>query len=481
MVKWSFVLFLSLFFSLLAKSQSKVSLEISGGPTKNWTQISKAVNAPNYKIEASAPIQFNFGLNSLFRVSSQWQLAAETEFAKTPFNVIFYNQTPTGLISSTSIKKIGLTNLRLGARYELNRDKVSYYVQPAIGFAISSNRNRTETDSTVDRISILQSINPVSLTLKAEAGVKVWSGKKNYLLLGFRQQFGLSRLDTRLFRTNMTSSDPISITSSGSYSSLFLSLGFTNTKSRKETKSRVEDVRKDIRTELLDKNGGYFFLQGGLRLQENGFQFPSIAHLGFANLMFGHKVNNFFGEVGLGIVNINSTYQINHDGHKGFILHREPSTIRYIPATLKYAIPISRRTKSKFGFSATVNYIFSGDYNTGKGGSRNGSRTIGGITYVYTGTYQVESGLQPRKTFFNAGFYLEREIFNVGFLNFKFSNNFGSDVHRRILASYNIDGVPYTVTSESRLNGFLAEFGFRLPFSVVSKRQKKLQKLMREL
>jgi hypothetical protein len=43
--------------------------------------------------------------------------------------------------------------------------------------------------------------------------------------------------------------------------------------------------------------------------------------------------------------------------------------------------------------------------------------------------------------------------------------------HRRIRASYNIDGVSYTVTSESRLNGFLAEFGFRLPFAVVSKRQ----------
>lgn len=482
MLKWFGILFLNLFFGLLAKSQSKVSFEISGGPTKNWMQTSSTVSLLNSKIEAASPIQFNFSLNSLFRTSPRWQVVAETEFAKTPFNVTVYEQRPTGFTTSTSIKKISLTNLRLGARYELNKDRVSYYVQPAIGFVVSSNRNKTDSDSTANRISIVQSINPAGFILKAEAGVKILSGKRSYLLLGVRQQFGLSRLDNRTFRvkTATTSSDPISITSSGSYSSLFLSLGFTTTKPPKETITRADNERKSIRSELLDKNGAYGFLQGGLRLRETGFRFPSIAHLGFANLLVGQKVNNFYGEVGLGIVNINSIYQIDHDGHKAFILHRERSTIRYIPATLKYAIRISRRTKSKVGFSATVNYIFSGDYYSGGGGSETGSRTINGVTYSFTGNYQVESGLQPRMTFFNAGLYAEKDIFNVGFLNFKLSNNFGSDVHRRIRANYTIDGVPYSVTSESRLNGFIAEFGIRIPFLVVSKRQKKAQRLIRE-
>ncbi|MBX2901545.1 MAG: hypothetical protein KF775_17980 [Cyclobacteriaceae bacterium] len=481
MVKWNIALFINLFFVFFAKGQSKLSFEISSGPVKNWMKVSQVVNSPDYKIDSSNPIQVNFGINSLYKLSSQWNLAAETEFAKIPFNVSVYSQNSTGLITSTSIKKISLTNLRLGVRYELNRGKVNYYVQPAIGFAISSNRNKIESDSTADRLSSLQSISPTALTLKAEAGVKILNGKKNYLILGVRHQFGLSRLDTRTFRTNMgTPSDPISITSTGSYSSFFLSLGFTNAKSRQE-KGRVENDRKDNRSELLNKNGSYGFLLGGLRLHEPSFQFPSIAHFGFANLLLGQKVNNFYGEVGLGIVNINSIYQINHDGHEAFILHREPSTIRYIPITLKYAIPVSRRLTSNIGFSATANFIFSGDYNSGGGGSETGSRTIDGVTYTFSGNYQLESGLQPRRTFFNAGFYLEREIFSIGFLNFKFSNNFGSDVHRRIRASYNIDGMTYNVTSESRLNGFLAELGFRLPFSVVSQRQKKLQKLMREL
>ncbi|MBX2895621.1 MAG: hypothetical protein KF763_09275 [Cyclobacteriaceae bacterium] len=481
MMKWVIILFLNLIFGLLANGQSKVSFEISGGPAKNWIQTSNALSSLNSKIEAASPIQFNFSLNSLFRTSSRWQVVAETEFAKTPFNVIVYSQTSTGLTTATSVKKVNLTNLRLGTRYELNKDRVSYYVQPAIGFVISSNRNKTDSDSTSDRISIVQSINPVGFIAKAEAGVKVFAGEKNYVLLGIRHQFGLSRLDNRTFKLNTGMPfDRISITSSASYSSLFLSLGFTATKPRKKTINRADNERKSIRSGLLDINGTYGFLQGGLRLREIGFQFPSIAHLGFTNLSIGHKVNNFYGELGFGIVNINSIYQIDHDGHEAFILHREPSTIRYIPATLKYSIPISRRTKSRVGFSATANYIFSGDYYSGGGGSETGSRTINGVTYSFTGDYQVESGLQPRKTFFNAGIYAERDVLNVGFINFKLSTNFGSDVHRRIRANYNIAGVQYSVTSESRLNGFFAEFGFRMPFSVVSKRQKKVQKLISE-
>ncbi|GIL22518.1 MAG: hypothetical protein BroJett042_10310 [Bacteroidota bacterium] len=481
MLKWGSILFLNLFFGLLAKSQNRVNFEISGGPTKNWMQTSNVVTSLNHKIEASNPVQFNFGFNSLFKISPLWQLTAETEFVKKPFNIVVYNQRPTGLTTSTSIKKISLTNLRLGLRYELNRERISYYVQPAIGIAISSNRNRMEADSTADRISLLKNINAVAFILKAEAGVKILEGKKSYALFGARQQFGLSRLDNRTFKTNTGApSDPISITSSGSFTSLFLSIGFTGTKSRMETITPAHSERKSIRSELLGINGPYGYLQGGLRLRETGFQFPSVANFGFANLLLGQKVNNFYGEAGLGIVNINSIYQIDHDGHEAFILHREPSTIRYIPATLKYAIPISPREKSKLGFSVTANYIISGNYDNVASGSDTGSRTINGVTYPFTGNYQIEAGLRPRKTFFNTGFYLEREVLQVGFLNFKLSTNFGSDVHRRIRAEYNVDGVQYSVTSESRLNGFLAEFGFRLPFSVLSKRQKNLQKVLSE-
>lgn len=479
MPKKAIILYFILCFGPLAKAQNNLSFEFSDGPSRNWLQTSPAITSLNSKVETANPIQFNFGLTSLFRISPRWQITTETEFSKVPFNVIVYSQRPTGFTTTTSINQTNLTNFRIGSRYAIDREKISYYFQPALGIAISSNRFNDESDSTLNRTNILQNVNPLSLTAKGERGVKFLTDGRHYFILGIRHQFGFTQLDKRIFLTDVTSpTSQISITSSGSYRSLFLGIGF-NQKSKIKPSKDIESRQRRVRSELLAKDGSYLILLGGVRLKEYGFSFPSIAHFGSSTLSIGEKFGNFYGEVGLGIVGLNETYQINHDGIKGLILRRQPYTIRFIPATIKYSIPISSRTLNKLGVSFTANYIVSGrDY--GGSGRGSGSRTINGTVYTYTGQYTSDA-LEPRRTFFNAGLYYEKEAFNVGFFNFKLSRNFGSDVQRRISASYTINGTPYNVTTESRLNGFLAEFGFRLPFAVLSKGQKRQQKMILDL
>lgn len=479
MLRTSVILWIGFWYCLPVNGQRKLSFELYGAPSINWLRASPATISLNSKVETANPIQFNFGLNSLYRITPRYQLAAEMEFSKVPFTIKEYNQLPNGSITTTSRNKTNLTHLRVGMRYSKNRNKISYYFQPAVGIAISSNRFNDESDSTLNRTNNLQNINPLSLTAKGELGVKFLTDRRCYFILGIRHQFGFNQLDKRTFVTDITSPpSQISITSSGSYSSLFLGIGF-NQKSKVKPLRNIESGQRRVRSELLAKDGPYAILLGGVRLKEYGYSFPSIAHFGSSTLSIGEKFRNFYGEVGLGIVGPNETYQINHDGHKGLILRREPYTIRFIPATLKYAIPISSRTLNKLGVSFTANYIVSGrDYSGSGRGS--GSRTINGTVYTYTGQYTSDA-LEPRRTFFNAGLYYEKEAFNVGFFNFKLSRNFGSDVQRRISASYTINGTPYNVTTESRLNGFLAEFGFRLPFAVLSKGQKRQQKMILDL
>ncbi len=470
--------------ALFVKGQDKLSFEIYGSSSKNWLQRSPPLIAPSYKIETANPIQFNFGLTSLFRISPRWQITTEMELSKVPFNVLVYSQRPSGFTTTTSINKTNLTNFRIGSRYAIDREKISYYFQPALGIAISSNRFIDESDSTLNRTNSLQNVSPLSLTAKVELGVKFLTSRKSYFFLGIRHQAGFAQLDKRTFITDITNpTSQISITSSGSYSSLFLGIGLHKRKLADKL-SKVKDVdskQSRARSELLAKDGPYAILLGGVRLQESGYSFPSIAHWGTLNFSIGQKWRNFYGEAGLAMVSANATYQIDHGGHKALILNREPYTIQFIPLTIKYAIPISNRALSKLGVSFTTNYIFSGDFNSGTRGSSTGSRTINGSVYAYTGRYDMEIGLDPRKTLFNAGLYYEKEVFNFGFFNFKLSQNFGSDVQRRISASYTINGTPYNVTTESRLNGFLAEFGFRLPFAVLSKGQKRQQKMSLDL
>lgn len=472
MLKIGFILYLSLCLALFAKGQDNLSFEVSGGPSRNWLQASPAITSLNSKVETANPIQFNFGITSLFRISPRWQITTEMELSKVPFNVLVYSQRPTGFTTTTSINKTNLTNFRIGSRYAIDREKISYYFQPALGIAISSNRFNDESDSTLNRTNNLQNVNPLSLTAKVELGVEFLTSRKSYFILGIRHQAGFAQLDKRTFITDITNpTSQISITSSGSYTSLFLGIGLHKRKiADKSSKEKDGESKQSIaRSELLAKDGPYAILLGGVRLQESGYSFPSIAHLGTLNFSIGQKWRNFYGEAGLAIVGANATYQIDHGGHKALILHREPYTIRFIPLTIKYAIPISNRAFSKLGVSFTTNYIFSGDYYSGTRGSSSGSRTINGSVYAYTGRYDMEIGLDPRKTFFNAGLYYEKEVFNFGFFNFKLSQNFGSDVQRRISASYTIEGTQYNVTNESRLNGFLAEVGFRLPFAALSK------------
>lgn len=119
------------------------------------------------------------------RISDRWQFSAQAEWLRVSFSEKF----PIG--SDIATARIGEEYgvYDLGARYNWEKGKYGFFIQPSIG--VTTNRFFDTNQSALPVEDRILALSPV---FRTEAGIQVYNKRMNYFVFGVRQQLGFSNL-----------------------------------------------------------------------------------------------------------------------------------------------------------------------------------------------------------------------------------------------------------------------------------------------
>jgi hypothetical protein len=158
-------------------AQGLINLELYGGPTLTYLNSKNDLNPEG--VDSESFLNAHLGANLLTRITDQWQMSLQGELfrSSTKITRAFPMQ------QQYSSKTLG--NVAFGIRYNIKRGNREFFFQPSIGAL----PYREELQSQ----SIQQEFQrKVGLTIRGEAGMKVYNSKNNYFLFGLRHQQGLN-------------------------------------------------------------------------------------------------------------------------------------------------------------------------------------------------------------------------------------------------------------------------------------------------
>ena len=457
-----FIILGLLFSSHLALAQGKFNLEIYGGPLRSYNQVTFNPNQPN--IDAITPWNLNLGVNFLTRIKPNLQLSVQAELARNRQRGINYPNFPA---LNPSFEKLlsaeSFGNYSVGLRYNWNREKYSFFVQPSIGFTVNNFSEYVLRDSLSGSYTITNKQTEISPNLRLETGFKLYTRRKNYFLVGLRHQQGLQELNPRI-TPDFRSSFDTEISRKGSYSSLFVGYGinFENwSKSKRAEFRKFPKESKEVKRDRAWNTGSYIIAGGFLRFRsrserEPNLQFSNMTSVNFIGL--GYKFKDFSIESGYSSFWISTPI---FTAATGVITTFNTSNVNAIPLTFKYDFEIGDKNRLRVGPTFSAYYI------TGTGDQFRSEGAFSGSDYFLN--YKKADTDLSGKIFFNAGVYAELPIFNSSLINFKISQNFGSPQVGVIDLTGDITGTPVNFESSGSLNGLMLELGYKLPLNLIFK------------
>lgn len=458
----NFIVLGLLFSAQLVHAQGKFNLEFYGGGQRSYNQVLITPSQPS--IDPFTPMDYNLGLNFLTRINSGWQLSVQAEHATSRTNSINYPNYPN---LSGSFERMftseSFGNFSLGARYNWEKEKYGFYLQPSIGITVDNYFDFSSGDSISGGGFIASSKTQVTPNLRLEMGFKLYTKRQNYFLIGLRHQQGLSELNP-ISMKNTQDNYQVDITRRGSYTSLFVGYGinFDNWKKsrREEFKSWTKDS-KEVKRDLAWSSGPYLMASGFLRFRPRSERAPNLefSHITSGSTFgVGYRFDALSIETGYNTIGNTSTVSLPEAGLTDVL---SGSTIHAIPLTVKYDFLIGDKNRLRVGPTLSANFIVG---NGNQGGSLGG---FGGPDYSieYTRGNLDLAG----KVFFNAGAFVEVPIFNSSLINLKLSQNFGSPKVAVIDVTGVANGNAVNRESSGSLNGFMMELGYKLPLNLLFK------------
>jgi hypothetical protein len=438
------------FVSSNSFGQGKINLELYGGPQKSFNDKIAGVQSPGLKV--FNPWDLHLGANLLYRINQQWQLSLQAEGIRNTRSSVFYPNYPNQIPQIGSRRPELLGNYSIGARYNWERGKYALFTQPSAGITVNK---YTENGSSLQT--------SIAGNLRIEAGIKLYTPRKNYLVLGARYQQGLGQLNAFDFY-NLIANTAVEDKRRGSYAGLFMGYGinFGNKTSRVQFKSN-RPVRTIEKREIAWQSGPYLGINGFLRFRPRSEREPNLefSHIsGGSSFVAGYRFNalsletgyarfNTFTNISIAGTNVNSNLANNF-------------LVTAIPLTIKYDFQVGDKNRLRFGPSFTAFYTL------GTNGERirEGSYSATGPDGEFSINYKINPSDPKGAVFFNAGIFAEIPIFNSSLLNFKVSQNFGSPKVGLMDVTGEVNGQPVNFESSGMLNGFMLEVGYKLPVNI---------------
>lgn len=443
-------------------AQSKFKLELYGGPQYSYQQSSTAVGQPH---NIAVPLDYQVGINFLFGIKNDLQLTFQSEMTRVNFNFDYYPQYPS-LTPSNKVSRLDtFGNYRLGLRKTWEQGKRAFFVQPSVGFTVNNYWDFPRTDSVT--FIMANRATKIVGNIGLEAGMKFYTKRKNYLMVGLRHQSGLGSLNPiEIF--NYAGNSEASVQRSGSYTGLFVGYGIDFKGRTRDEKLEEKLEREDNRNKKREAawgSGPYIMVNGLLRFRPKSEREPNLefSHISGGNEFLGGYT---FGSISVesGFSRFNGFTNINRPNYFN-IQTNNNLNVSAIPLRFRYHLDLGDKKRLRVGASLAAYYTLET-----KGLSlfeRGGGGNTGNSSYslTFTPVDQNSSG----KIFFNAGMFAEVPIFNSSMMTFNFSRNFGSPDVGEVAVSGEINGEPANFDAPGTLNGWVVEVGYKLPLKTIFK------------
>ncbi|WP_111670511.1 hypothetical protein [Algoriphagus litoralis] len=443
-------------------AQSRFKMEFYGGPQYSYQKPTTIQGVP---LNMDVGIDYHLGLNFLLGIGKDLQLSFQSEMIRPNLKFDYYLAYP-DLSPRLEVKRVdSFGNYRLGLRKSWENGKHGFFVQPSLGFTVNNYWDfpRADTVAFVYAEKATKIVGNVAL----EAGMKFYTKRKNYLMVGVRHQFGLSPLNPSSIN-NYAGISEASVQRRGTYTGLFVGYGIDfkgRTKEERLEERLGKEAQKLEKREMAWGNGPYVMANGLLRFRPKSEREPNLefSHIsGGYELLAGYTLGSFSLESGYSKFNAyTGTTRPN-----GFSIQTNTNfNVSAIPVRLRYHIDLGENKRIRVGASLAAFYTLQ---TRGLGQSvRGGVGNVGGNTYSLTYTPINESS--QGKVFFNAGVFAEVSIFNSSMLTFNFSRNFGSPEVGKVNVTGTINGEPVNYVTSGSLDGWIMEVGYKLPLNVLFK------------
>ncbi|PZV85476.1 hypothetical protein CLV31_103268 [Algoriphagus aquaeductus] len=437
-------------FGLELHAQSRLKMELYGGPQLMYQRSADQVrNPPNYHL----------GINWLYGVKEDFQVVLQAESTRANFNYDWYPTFPSTNPSYKAFYYDSFGNFRLGLRKSWEKGSKAFFIQPNVGITVNNFFDFSVADSTSFFMASKES--RIVGNLGVEAGVKFYTGRRNYITLGIRHQSGLNSLNPAEVSWGIPQQSRILVERSGTYTGLFVGYGI-------DFKGRTREERADAKLEKLDQktvrrerawgDGMYLSIAGALRFRPKSERVPNLefSHIsGAYQYGIGYTMGHFSLESGYGRM-----VAFNHIRIPEAVVQTQRGyTVEAIPLRLRYHRNLGDKNRLRVGASFAANYTLAtrGLTNIGQGGGNGNGFTVYQINS--TPLEQTSKG----KVFFNAGLFGEIPVFNSGKVTFNFSRNFGSPAVGRENISGMIFGSPVNQELTGTLDGWIMEVGYKIP------------------
>lgn len=448
-------------FSVDSMGQSKFKMELYGGPHYSYQQgLTKIGQSPNI----SVPLDYHLGINFLYGIKDNLQLTFQSEMTRATFNFDYFPAYPSLSPSYQGQRFDTFGNYRLGVRKTWEQGKHAFFVQPSVGFTVNNYWDFSIGDSAT--FFFAEKAVKIVGNIGLEAGVKFYTKRKNYLMVGLRHQSGLSSLNS-IEIGNYAGNSEASVQRSGSYTGLFVGYGIDfkgRTREEKLGEKLSKEEGKSDKREIAWGSGPYISVNGFLRFRPKSEREPNLE---FSHISGG---NEFLGGYTFGSFSVESGYS----RFNGFTNISRPGlnvqtnnnfTVGAIPLRIRFHKDVGDKKRLRLGTSLAAFFTLEtkGLSMSQRGGGGNTGNSL--YSLIYTPIGQNSQG----KVFFNAGVFAEIPIFNSSMVTFNFSRNFGSPDVGKVNVSGEIDGRPVNFDASGTLNGWMMEVGYKLPLKVLFK------------
>jgi hypothetical protein len=449
------------FFSADSLGQSKIKMELYGGPQFSY-QKTETLQGP--QLNTTSKLDYHLGINFLFGIRDDLQLSFQSEILRPNFRFDYYPNYPS-LTTSYQVNRIdGFGNYRLGIRKTWEQGKHAFYVQPSVGFTVNNYWDFSSSDSAA--FLIANKATKLVGNVGLEAGMKFYTKSKNYFLVGFRHQSGLSQLNPLEISNFAGTNSLAQVQRRGSYTGLFVGYGIDFKGRTQEEKAKVRAGRTEGKLgkrELAWGSGPYVMVNGLLRFRPKSEREPNLefSHIsGGYEFLGGYTFGSFSVESGYSkfnaFTNVNLAAGVNVNTATNY-------SVSAIPVRFRYHLDIGDKKRLRLGASLAAFYTLETNgiawYERGVGSSS------GNTTYSLT-SVPLDQDSQG-KVFFNAGVFAEIPIFNSSMMSFNFSRNFGSPEVGKVNVSGEVNGEPVNFDASGSLNGWVMEVGYKLPLKVI--------------
>jgi hypothetical protein len=442
-------------------AQSKLKMELYGG-----SQLShqKSVTRLGQQLNTNSQIDYHLGVNFLFGLQDDLQLGFQSEMIRPNFSFDYFPQFPslTPRLQAQRIDSFG--NHRLGIRKTWDHGKHAFYVQPSVGITVNNYWDFARTDSAAFFFANRET--KIVGNVGLEAGMKFYTKKKNYFLVGLRHQTGLSSLNP-IEIGNYAGNSEAQVQRRGSYTGMFVGYGIDfkgRTRDQKLEEKLERQENKSLKREIAWGSGPYLSVNGLLRFRPKSEREPNLE---FSHISGG---NEFLGGFTFGSISVESGYSkfnayTNVRLPDGLNINTSTNySVSAIPVRFRYHMDIGDKNRLRLGTSLAAFYPLQTKGRSWYEGAIGGN---GNTTYNLTST-PLEQNIQG-KMFFNAGVFAEIPIFNSSMMIFNFSRNFGSPEVGKTNISGDVNGEPVNFDSSGSMNGWIIEVGYKLPLKALFK------------